>query len=255
MPERFPVDFDGHRVTATSYAASNPLGLTLLLGHGVRAGQEDEFMVEYATGLAQRGVLVVTYDFPFAQRGRRVPDRSDVLEACCRAAMVAARQCRPTNQLFVGGKSLGGRVASRIAAEGGPEMSGVRGLVILGYPLHAVGMPGRRREHHLSRIDAPVFIAQGSRDPLGKPDDLRAVTADLPMRSEIYVVEGGDHSLAVRRSEPDASARSHARVQDEIVRWMTQVASTEVAASDRARPRPVASHKREQLRFLHRRPS
>jgi predicted alpha/beta-hydrolase family hydrolase len=254
MAERFPVDIDGERTTAVAYTATDPLGLTLLLGHGVSGDQHGPFIVDYATELARRGVLVVTYDFPLAEHGRATRNATE-LEACCRAAIVAARQCHPKNRLFVGGKSLSGRIASRVAAEGGSEMDDVTGLLILGYPLHAVGKPALRGAQHLSRVEVPVFIAQGERDALGAPEEVRSVVAGLPKGSELYVVEGGDHSFVVSRREPRAQEKVHARVQEEIVRWMVQVAQSSVPLGAHARPRPVAARKREQLRLLHRRPS
>jgi predicted alpha/beta-hydrolase family hydrolase len=253
MPERFPVDVDGERVTAIAYSAAEPLGITLLLGHGASADQNAPFVVRYAEGLARRGVYVVTYNFPFAEEGgmtRKVPE----LEAFCRAAIVAARQRHPHNSLFVGGKSLGGHVASRVAAEGGPETEGVMGLVVLGYPLHAVGKPRERHTQHFSQIRVPVFFAQGSRDALGTSEELRTLLDELPKGGELCAVEGGDHSFVVPRREAEAQEQVHGRVEDEIVRWMTQVVSRGEVPGAASNPRPIASHKREQLRFLHRRP-
>jgi predicted alpha/beta-hydrolase family hydrolase len=240
MPERFPVDVDGGHVTAIAYSAADPVGLTFLLGHGASADQHTPFVVQYAEGLARRGVFVVTYNFPFAEEGRstrKVP----VLEACCRAAIVAARQCHPHNHLFIGGKSLGGRVASRVAAEGGAEMDAVSGLVILGYPLHAVGKPKQRQVQHFSQIRVPVFLAQGSRDAFGTSEELRTLLDELPKGTELCVIEGGDHSFVVPRREADAQDRVHARVQDEIVRWMTQAASRGAWLGALEKPRAVAS--------------
>jgi predicted alpha/beta-hydrolase family hydrolase len=111
MVERFRFDVDGEKLTALVYAASKPIGSTLLLGHGASGGQRGPFMVDYATALAKRGVLVMTYDFPFMEHRREKPDPNEALQACCRAAIAAAWQCRPKNRLFVGGKSLGARIA------------------------------------------------------------------------------------------------------------------------------------------------
>jgi alpha-beta hydrolase superfamily lysophospholipase len=143
MTERFSFDVDGERLTALAYHPKKPMGATFLLGHGASAGQRDTLITEYAAALAERGVLVVTYDFPFIERGQERPDRDEVLQAACRAAIVAARQCRPKNRLFVGGKSLGGRVASEVVEAGGEEeeIDDVAGVVILGYPLHPLDSP------------------------------------------------------------------------------------------------------------------
>ena len=248
MPERFPIDVDVDRVTAIAYSPAQPLGLTLLFSHGASAGQHDPFVVAYATAIARRGVLVVTYNFPFAEHGLSAPDKSEVLEACVRADIVGARQCRPKNSLFIGGKSLGGRVASKVAAAGGAEMAGVLGLVILGYPLHPLGKPTQRRSRHLSQVDVPVLFVQGSRDVFGTAEELRDVAAGLPKGTELYVAEGGDHSFAVSKHGP----LLHETIQDEIVRWMVEVTETKGAARAIAKPRPIAARLGRQLRSLHR---
>jgi predicted alpha/beta-hydrolase family hydrolase len=253
MSRHFRFDVDGEQLTAQMYPAVKPIGATLLLGHGASAGQRDHFIVDYATSLAERGVLVVTYDFPFIEHGRRTPDRNEVLEECCRAAIVAARQCRPKNRLFIGGKSLGGRVASEVAAEGGAEAEDIAGLVLLGYPLHAIGKSGTSRSRHLRELSMPVFFAQGTRDVFGTPAELEPLVRALPKRSQLHVVEGGDHSFAIPARARRGQAAVHAEIQDDIVQWMSLVM---IAPSAReraaARPRPVASRVRTQLRALRR---
>jgi predicted alpha/beta-hydrolase family hydrolase len=254
MPERFHFQTNGQRLTALVYPAAKPIGATLLLGHGVSAGQKSRFIVAYAAGLAERGVLVVTYDFPFVEHGRHGPDRDEVLQASCRAAIVAARQCRPKNRLFVGGKSLGGRVASEVVAAGGDEVGDLGGLVVLGYPLHPLGKRGVTRSRHLRDLSVPVLFVQGTRDPFGTPDELRGILQSLPRGSELHVVDGGDHSLFVPRRGPETQEQAEDAIQDEIARWISVVASAP-SARPPARPRPIASRVRTQLRFLRRRAS
>lgn len=241
MTQRFHFNADGEELTAHVYPAAKPLGFSLLLGHGTRAGQHDNFIVDYATGIAERGVLVVTYDFPFAEHGRRNHDRPDVLEECCRAAIVAARQCRPKNRLFVGGKSLSGRVACSVAATGGEEVSDLAGVVVLGYPLHAIGEPDAPRWGRLRAVRVPVLIVQGSRDVFGTPDELLPALADLPSGSRIHGVEGGDHSFTVPTRQGQPQQEVHAGIQDEIVRWMSEITAERELAP---RARPVASRAR-----------
>lgn len=253
MPELFHFDVDGERLTAIAYSATKPLGITLLLGHGASAGQRDEFVLDYAKGLAKRGVLVVTYDFPFIEHGRRSPDSNEVLAACCRAAIVAARQCRPKNRLFIGGKSLSGRIACEVAAAGGDEIDAVAGLVMLGYPLHAIGKPGAPRWGGLRDLPVPALLVQGTRDVFGTPDELRPALAKLPIGSQIHAVEGGDHSLSVPARGKHTHEDAHAAVQDEIVRWMAllKVAPT-AGPSAPAKRRPIASRVGTRLRSLRR---
>lgn len=251
MSERFHFDVDGERLTAFVYAAKKPIGATLLLAHGGSGGQKDRFVVDYANGLAERGVLVVTFDFPFMEHGRRSPDPDDVLQDAYRGAVVAARQCRPKNRLFIGGKSLGGRVAAEVAADGGEEVAGIAGVVILGYPLHPIGKSTASRAQHLRDLDEPVLIVQGTRDAFGTPDELRRVVAALPEGSELRAVDGGDHSFMVPRRGPHTQESTEAEIQDEIARWMTEICETHEAASRPAPPR-IATHARAQLRSLRR---
>src|SRR5579859_2194352 len=110
-----------------------------VLAHGAGAGQRHPWMVQLAEGLRARGVRVLTFDFPYMQEGRRAPDRPPVLEASFRAAVGEARaQLEPGERLFIGGKSMGGRMATHLAADGEP---GLAGVVCLGYPLHPPGKP------------------------------------------------------------------------------------------------------------------
>ncbi len=231
MTERFQFKLDGERLTARQYPARRPIGATLLLGHGVSGGQQSAFITEYATALADRGVLVVTYDFPFMAHGRRTPDRHEVLAEAFRRGVRAAWECRPNNRVFVGGKSLGGRVATQVLSEGGDDL-GVAGIVVLGYPLHPMGRPNASRAQHLQRLPVPALFVQGTRDVFGGAEELqRAVAATLPDGSEIYPIEGGDHSLAVRGEDLQDE------IADEVVRWMTEVlGAPERAARTRARP-------------------
>jgi len=259
MSERFRFDVDGEKLTAIVYPAHKPLGSTLLLGHGASAGQRDRFMVDYATGLAERGVLVVTYDFPFMEHERRRPDSSDVLAACCRAAIVAARQCRPKNRIFIGGKSLGGRIAAQVAAAGGDEVYDLAGLVLLGYPLHPVGKRAGSAARHLDGLRVPVLFVQGTRDPFGTPDDLHDLLGALPKGSEVHAVSGGDHSFSVPKRGTQTQGEVRAEILDDVARWIAAApavakAQPKVKATPRVRARPqptaarAASHVRDRLR-------
>ncbi len=253
MSERFYFDINGERLTALVYTALKPLGSTLLFGPGASVGQHDRFIVDYATGLAERGLLVVTYDFPFMEHRRHKPDRNEVLEACCRAAIAAARECRPKNRLFIGGKSLGGRVASEVAAAGGEAVDDLAGIVLLGYPLHPVGKPVASRTRHLHDLRVPALFVQGTRDVFGTPDELRRALGALPKWSEVHAVDGGDHSFSVPKRGPVTQGEVHAEIQYDIARWISEIASVPKAtAGAPARPRSIGSPVRAQLRALRR---
>src|SRR4029077_14479116 len=106
---------------------------------------------------------------------RRVPDRTDTLEACYRAAIATAREHFGRASVFIGGKSMGGRIATHLAATDDADASGIAGVVLLGYPLHPPGKPDQLRAAHLPRIRAPMLFIQGERDPFGTRDELRPV--------------------------------------------------------------------------------
>src|SRR5689334_3003217 len=199
MAERITIHLnDTNAVAGLVYAANwrKRRGVTLVLGHGAGADQTSPFMVGFAEGLSARGVDVVTFNFLYTEQGRRAPDVNDKLEACYRAAIAAARGLRrlKENRLFIGGKSLGGRIASQVAAAG---LDGLAGLVFLGYPLHPPGKPEQLRAAHLPQIQARMLFAQGTRDPFGSPAELRAVIKKLKLRATVYEVTGGDHSFTV----------------------------------------------------------
>src|SRR5215472_12061727 len=200
MAIAFEVHLGDATVTALHYApAERGRRTTLVLGHGAGADQRHAFMVQTATALAARGIDVVTYNFLYTERKKKTPDPRDVLEAWCRAAIAGARGLPGLegHKLFVGGKSMGGRIASQVVAAG--EGGGVAGLVFLGYPLHPPGRPEQLRSEHLPRIAAPMLFVQGSRDAFGTPEELAPILNALAPRARIYVVEGGDHSFSVAK--------------------------------------------------------
>src|SRR5262245_58096782 len=188
-------------VTALAYRApprSRTYG-TLILAHGAGANQTSGFMVHFATSLAARSIDVVTFNFVYTEQRRRVPDRNDKLEHCYRAVIEAVRSGKfhddaSRRKLVIGGKSMGGRIASQVAAG---DQEGIAGLVFLGYPLHPPGRPDKLRSKHLPDICAPMLFVQGSHDAFGTPDELRAIFGELDVAADLFVVEGGDHSFKV----------------------------------------------------------
>jgi predicted alpha/beta-hydrolase family hydrolase len=174
----------------------------LVLAHGAGAGQQHPFMVRYARGLAARGIDVATFDFPYMQAGRKAPDKAPVLEDAFRRAVVEATAQRAfkTHRLFIGGKSMGGRIATHLAAatDQWPEDAlRLDGVIVFGYPLNPPGGPSTRspdRVSHLARITVPVLIVQGTRDSFGGPEHIRAA---MP-HAHVYSVAGADHSPAAK---------------------------------------------------------
>jgi len=211
-------------VTAIAYrvAPRRPAGITLILAHGAGANQTSSFMVRFATQLAARGIETVTFNFVYTEQRRRVPDRKDKLEHCYRAVIEAVRSGRfhddaGRRKLAIGGKSMGGRIASQVAAAG---QEGIAGLVFLGYPLHPPGRPDKLRSKHLPDIRAPMLFVQGSRDAFGMPEELRAILGGLGVAADICVAEDGDHSFKVPKRSGVPQDQVYEFVLDEIVRWL-----------------------------------
>jgi uncharacterized protein len=165
-----------------------------VLAHGAGAGQSSPFMVRVATGLAERGLSTATFDFAYMSTGRKVPDRAPVLEASWREAIESARSTFDGLALYIGGKSMGGRIASHVASQGGAGP--LAGLIFLGYPLHPPGRPEQRRDAHLPAIAEPMLFVQGSRDAFGSGDEIRQLLPSL-QQATLQEIQGGDHSFKV----------------------------------------------------------
>src|SRR5258708_30058365 len=178
---------------------SDPAVAVLVLAHGAGGGQQSRFMAQAATAFAARGIAVATFDFLYMAEGRSVPDKGPVLESRWREAIDEARRDPAFGglPLVIGGKSMGGRIASQVAAQ---HVGGIAGLVYLGYPLHPPGKPEQRRDRHLPDIAEPMLFVQGTRDQFGTADEIRALLPRLNPRAALFEVPDGDHSFKVRVS-------------------------------------------------------
>ncbi len=183
-----------------------------VLAHGAGAGMHHPFLQSIAERLGALGVGTLRYQFPYMEEGRRYPNPAPLLEKTVRSAVHAASKIAPGLPLVAGGKSLGARMTSR-AASGGP-LPGVRGLVFLGFPLHAPGRPGVERANHLARVTHPMLFLQGTRDAFAQRDLIESTVGGLGARGVLHFVEGGDHSFNVLKK----SGREPAEVLDEIAR-------------------------------------
>ena len=209
--------------TALVYTSSQSAAATLILGHGAGAGQRSAFMVNMARALAGLGIDAVTFNFPYTEHGRRIPDRAPILESCYRSVIDAVRSHVPSARarLFIGGKSMGGRIATQVAAAD-PQLS-LAGLVLLGYPLHPPGRPDQRRDKHLPAIKRPMLFVQGSRDAFGLPAELSPILATLEPEPTLHIVQGGDHSFKVSSSQVKQAAVI-TEVEHTIVDWINRSA-------------------------------
>ena len=184
---------------ARTYPADGVPRALFVFAHGAGAGQHHPFMAGVSRGLAARGIDVVTFDFPYKRLQKSAPDRPPVLEQSFRDAVAAARKWSKADRLFIGGKSMGGRIATHLAAQGLESLSGV---VCFGYPLHPPGKPQQLRIEHLPSISVPVLVIQGERDPFGTPDELRPHLEAMNVEARLHVIPRGDHSLGVRGKPP-----------------------------------------------------
>jgi predicted alpha/beta-hydrolase family hydrolase len=218
------------RVTALIYFAAkqNRAGMTLILGHGAGGNQLSPFMRLFASGLAERGIDVLTFNFVYMEQGRHVPDKNDKLEDCYRTIIESAKQHKKLkgNLLAIGGKSMGGRIASQVAAEtsdapsDGRPTAEIAGVVLLGYPLHPPGRPDKLRDAHLKHIRAPMLFIQGSRDAFGTADELRATIKQHHLAARLHVIEGGDHSFKVPKSLGVPQEKVYEGIMEDIALWL-----------------------------------
>ena len=162
---------------------------TFIFAHGAGGPMRTPWMTKVAKGLAERGIRVVRFEFPYMEAKKKAPDREPVLLEAWRDAIRA----EGGGVTFVGGKSMGGRMASMVADE-----MNVRGLVCFGYPFHPPGRPDKLRTKHLETLKTPTLILQGERDPFGTRDDVKRYKLSRAITVEF--IEDGDHSLKPRAS-------------------------------------------------------
>jgi predicted alpha/beta-hydrolase family hydrolase len=201
-------------------AAGQPAGAAFVLAHGAGAGQRHPFIAGFAAAWARLGLDVVTFDFPYITAGRRIPDRGPVLQQRYREVIDAVRRdvASAARCLVVGGKSMGGRIATEVVAADAALK--VAGVVLLGYPLHPPGRPQQRRDAHLRSLERPVLVVQGSRDAFGTPEELGPVLDRMSPRPTLHVVESGDHSFKLARRDPAAQAAVYETIQQTVAGWI-----------------------------------
>lgn len=173
-------------------------------------------LVKYAGALAAHGIGAVRFNFPYAQARRRAPDRQALLETCYRA--VVDNVARRAGRLLLGGRSMGGRIASHLVADGIPAA----GLVFLSYPLHPPGQPQRLRDQHLYRITVPMLFLQGTRDAFAQPELLRGTLAKL-QTATLHSIDGADHGLRVA-GRPESDVLTD--LVDATVAWVADLRGT-----------------------------
>jgi uncharacterized protein len=195
-----------------------------VFAHGAGAGMTHPFMQAVASGLGERGIATLRYQFPYMEKGSRRPDPPPIAHAAVRAAAAeAGRRCAGL-PLIAGGKSFGGRMTSQ--AQATAPLDGVRGLAFLGFPLHPAGKPSSDRGKHLADVKIPMLFVQGIRDSLAEPKLIEAVVKSLRRSATLHRVEAADHSFHV----PARSGRNEREVVNEILdviaAWVGKIAAS-----------------------------
>jgi predicted alpha/beta-hydrolase family hydrolase len=203
----------GVSVTAMRAAPKGDAEWVFAYAPGAGSNVNDPFGKHLCDALAARGVEAVRFQFPYQEAGRSGPDKPEVLEATWRAVIDAVRG--DAAQLAIGGRSMGGRVASMVHADGVK----CRALALFAYPLHPPGRPDKMRDEHLPSIHARTLFVSGTSDAFASPEELRTAAAKVK-RSSVHLLEAADHSFNVKK----ASGRTKAEVYEEaaaaMIKWL-----------------------------------
>ena len=191
---------DGDETSAVYEPADNA-GAVFVAGHGAGSHMDHRSMLELSRLLGSQGFDVVRFNFLYREKDARAPDRMPKLEACFRAVAEAARREAGAKKLVIGGRSMGGRVASMLAAQG----FACDGLLLLAYPLHPAGQPEKLRDEHLPKIRVPVLCINGTRDALCRRDLMERAIDGLAWR--MHWLDGKDHSFAVNAEVAAAASQ------------------------------------------------
>ena len=208
QPATINVD-DTHRVSGLLQTPREARAC-YVMAHGAGAGMAHPFMGTIANALAGNGIATLRYQFPYMEQGSKRPDTPKLAQATVRAAVAEASRLAPDLALFAGGKSFGGRMTSQ--AQAVSPLSGVRGLVFLGFPLHPAGRPSDERGAHLFDVQIPMLFLQGSRDQLADLPLLQTLSAKLGARATLKLFQDADHSFHV----PARTGRKDSEVMAEM---------------------------------------
>ena len=216
---------DAQRVSGLLQAPPNARAC-YVLAHGAGAGMAHPFMAAIANGLAERGIAILRYQFPYMEQGSRRPDAPKLAHATVRAAVLEASRLVPELALFAGGKSFGGRMTSQ--AQAASPLPGVRGLVFLGFPLHPARQPSEERGKHLFDVQIPMLFLQGTRDELANLQLMEALCKQLGARATLKLFQDADHSFHVpaRTGRKDSEVR--AELLDALAEWIQDSTSAVV---------------------------
>jgi predicted alpha/beta-hydrolase family hydrolase len=188
-----------------------------VFAHGAGAGMTHSFMEAFASGLGERGIASLRYQFPYMEKGSKRPDPPAIAQVAVRAAVTKAAQSFPGLGLIAGGKSFGGRMTSQ--AQAAAPLPGVRGLAFIGFPLHPAGKPSTDRADHLAKVNLPMLFLQGTRDGLAEVALIEGVVQRLGSRAALHLVDGADHSFHVLARSGRNDREAFNEILDAFANW------------------------------------
>lgn len=221
MEERVTIAVPGASKVSAVLAGDPAAPAAILLAHGAGNNMDSGFMRLFQAGLVERGFFAARFNFPYMEARRKLPDQRPVLETCYRGvadfvrAQLSPRSHTPP-RLVLGGKSMGGRIASHLAASSYDAAA----LVFLGYPLHPPGKPEKMRDQHLYGIRCPMLFLSGTRDNFAERELLAPVVERIGPQATLVWIEGGDHSFRVR-GRPQGEI--YAEALDTIADWVKRL--------------------------------
>ncbi len=215
-----PADCDDAPLPGLLRVPRDPVAL-LVFAHGAGAGMRHRFMAGLADALWAERVATLLWEFPYMAAGKRRPDRPAAAVRSVRRAAAFGRALRDERcdraRLLAGGKSFGGRMTSTAASDGALPV--VEGVVLVGFPLHAVGRPSTERGQHLSAVDLPVLVVQGTRDKMGSIADIEPLMRGLRPGSRLHVEDDADHGFHVRKRSGRTDEEVVASVAAAVAGW------------------------------------
>jgi uncharacterized protein len=194
-------------------------GVVFVCAHGAGGHMRDGNMEKLAHALRERGVGIARFNFLYRERGSARPDAMPRLEACMSAVVEHVRTALAPRKLVIGGRSMGGRTASMLAAKG----FACDGLLLFAYPLHPAGQPQKLRDAHLPQIAVPVLCFNGTRDTLCERDLMECVLRTVGSNWDMHWLDGADHSFHVLKSSGRTDAQVLAEVADTTGRWLSKL--------------------------------
>jgi hypothetical protein len=217
-PQPVTIAVDGAQRVSGLLQAPPEARACYVVAHGAGAGMAHPFMGAIANELAERGIATLRYQFPYMEQGSKRPDTPKLAQATVRAAVAEASRRVPELALFAGGKSFGGRMTSQ--AQAASPLSGVRGLVFLGFPLHPAGRPSDERGAHLFAVQIPMLFMQGTRDSLADLQLLQTLTGQLGARATLKLFQDADHSFHVPARTGRKDSEIMAEMSDALAEWI-----------------------------------